>query len=87
MDRLAPGDDNLRVVDFVDESYGCIPGNTAMATTDGGATWTQQNPGIGGTAVDVFFVDRQEGWIVTNVKPWSGRGAAAPAGSGAEHVR
>ncbi len=34
-----------------------------LYTEDGGATWINQDPGIGDFFRDVFFIDAQRGWI------------------------
>ncbi len=54
----------LNSVDFVDASYGWIvgDGSVVFATTDGGLSWTMQDPGVVCNLRCVRFVDRQRGW-------------------------
>jgi photosystem II stability/assembly factor-like uncharacterized protein len=51
-------------IDFVDASYGWAAGSGAVfATTDGGATWTEQSVPQGtGQLWSVSFADRLHGW-------------------------
>jgi len=62
--KTDPREGFLNGVDFVDASYGWAAGfGTLLATTDGGATWTQQGVPQGtGQLWAVSFSDRQHGW-------------------------
>jgi photosystem II stability/assembly factor-like uncharacterized protein len=63
-----PGQEGLSDVSFVDATHGWAVGvhNTLLATTDGGARWVRQNPGVAqdGNLYGVRFVSRTHGWIV-----------------------
>ena len=56
----------LNSVDFVDSSYGRIvgDGSVVLATTDGGLSWTMQEPGVVCNLRCVRFIDRERGWAV-----------------------
>lgn len=56
----------LNSVDFVDSSYGWIVGDASvvLATTDGGLSWTKQDPGVVCNLRCVRFIDRERGWAV-----------------------
>ena len=56
----------LNSVDFVDSSYGWIvgDGSVVLATTDGGLSWTMQEPGVVCNLRCVRFIDRERGWAV-----------------------
>lgn len=68
----------LNAVQFVDEKkgwavgsnmnlYGSDPTTGILYTHDGGQTWTQQGQGVAtDESMDVFFLDGQKGWILTN---------------------
>ena len=68
---------SLNSVRFVDSTHGWAVGDSydasaygtsvILATTDGGATWSAQDPGsagIGGSLKSVFFIDAAHGWAV-----------------------
>ena len=56
----------LNSVDFVDSSCGWIvgDGSVVLATTDGGLSWTMQDPGVVCNLRCVRFIDRDRGWAV-----------------------
>jgi photosystem II stability/assembly factor-like uncharacterized protein len=56
----------LNSVDFVDSSCGWIvgDGSVVLATTDGGLSWTMQDPGVVCNLRCVRFIDRERGWAV-----------------------
>jgi len=67
----------LNAVQFVSESTGWAVGEVqefgsaitsgVLFTDDGGETWVQQAQGISeGEIVDLFFLDEQKGWALTN---------------------
>ena len=62
--KTDPREGALADVDFVDASYGWAVGfGVVLATTNGGATWTQQGVPQGtGQLYAVSFSDRQHGW-------------------------
>jgi photosystem II stability/assembly factor-like uncharacterized protein len=51
---------------FVDASTGWAVGDagTIYATTNGGATWTQQTSGVWASLRGLWFIDRNNGWAV-----------------------
>jgi len=55
----------LNGVSFVSAGRGWVVGadGVILSTTDGGATWTQQNSGTTRKLSKVHFVDAQRGWI------------------------
>lgn len=63
---VLPNDALLYGLSFVDESHGWISGEfgTILATTDGGATWTQQQSGLESTLFGIHFADRNTGLAV-----------------------
>ena len=68
----------LNAVQFVNETTGWAVGYVVdvsasqtsgiLFTGDGGKTWTQQGQGVSeGQIVDLFFLDNQNGWALTDV--------------------
>jgi photosystem II stability/assembly factor-like uncharacterized protein len=66
----------LDSVSFADAQHGWVCGNsdlldpgigTLLATTDGGASWTDRTPsGLSAALSNVSFVDAQDGWVGTS---------------------
>jgi photosystem II stability/assembly factor-like uncharacterized protein len=54
----------LNAVFFLDAQYGWCAGNGMFHTTDGGATWIQDN--TWGSMYGLFFVDPLHGWACGN---------------------
>ncbi len=56
-----------RVV-FVDTSYGWASGDSGVVihTTNGGASWAVQQTGTDVFVEDIFFLNRQIGWLIAN---------------------
>jgi photosystem II stability/assembly factor-like uncharacterized protein len=53
---------------FSDSENGVLVGNgvSVFTTSDGGATWLARDSNIPGSSKNVYFVDRRNGWIVSN---------------------
>jgi len=62
-----PQGNTLTAVRFVDTWNGWAvgEGGSLVHTSDGGATWTQQNSGTTGLIDDVYFTDASNGWAVS----------------------
>jgi photosystem II stability/assembly factor-like uncharacterized protein/subtilisin-like proprotein convertase family protein len=60
-------DDGLMGVDFINASEGWVVGNNGIIrhTSNGGATWGTQTSPMAGLLTAVFFVDEENGWIVS----------------------
>ena len=58
----------LQDVFFVDQDYGWIAGaHIILHTTDGGITWVEQPaPPVSNFYVDIYFIDRMNGWACGN---------------------
>jgi photosystem II stability/assembly factor-like uncharacterized protein len=56
----------LASIYFLDENYGWAVGamSTIMKTSDGGNNWTIQMSGTGYEFEDVYFINRDTGWVV-----------------------
>src|SRR5436309_3223905 len=56
----------LRGVYFLDQNRGWVAGSNGalLATTDGGATWKKLSPLTKDTFQDVYFADKEVGWLV-----------------------
>ena len=65
-ERTLEQDIILYDVAMVDATHGWIAGEmgTILTTTDGGATWAQEDSGIDKTLFGVYFADAQHGWVV-----------------------
>ena len=60
-----PQGNALNGVAFPDSTHGWVVGyGTILATSDGGATWTAQDPGTTAHLEGVFFPDATHGWAV-----------------------
>jgi photosystem II stability/assembly factor-like uncharacterized protein len=61
-----PQGNQLTAVGCVDGGRGWVVGThgTVLRTADGGATWEDQNPGIGGDLYDLAAVDARTAWVV-----------------------
>jgi photosystem II stability/assembly factor-like uncharacterized protein/subtilisin-like proprotein convertase family protein len=59
--------DPLVSVDFINENEGWAVGNNGaiMHTVNGGVTWTTQTSPMNGLLTSVFFIDEDNGWIVS----------------------
>jgi len=73
----------LNAVQFVTEDKGWAVGHSSdvgagqttgiLYTDDGGQTWTQQAQGVSeGQIVDLFFLDDQKGWALTDATSYPG---------------
>ncbi len=58
--------DRLASVSFVDDTHGWAAGGlgTILHTSDGGATWKEQETGVHFLLEKVFFIDHDHGWAV-----------------------
>ena len=58
--------DRLASVSFVDKTHGWAAGGlgTILHTSDGGATWKEQETSVHFLLEKVLFVDREHGWAV-----------------------
>jgi photosystem II stability/assembly factor-like uncharacterized protein len=56
----------LRAIHFADENAGWIGGTrgTFLTTKDGGDTWEQASKFTDDTILDIFFKDRETGWLL-----------------------
>ncbi|MGI8699945.1 MAG: WD40/YVTN/BNR-like repeat-containing protein [Nocardioidaceae bacterium] len=76
--QLSPYGGRYRAVQLATVSTGWISGDAGalLKTTDGGATWRQQNPlglyGSGATFVDPSFASEQSGWVAAYVSSSEG---------------
>ena len=59
--------DSMRDIFFIDETTGWVCGNAGYiyATTDGGATWTEQTSGVTKDLQKVYFLNKNLGYIAT----------------------
>ena len=62
-----PTNQYLKSVCFVDSLYGWVAGDSGVMlhTTNGGATWIQQDTHAPYEVADVFFLNRSQGWATT----------------------
>ena len=62
----SPTSRNLNKVCFIDSLEGWVAGDTGtiLHTSDGGNSWTRQNPGILDDIKELFILDRKYGWAV-----------------------
>ena len=62
----SPTTNNLRALCFTDSLYGWATGSagTIIRTTDGGRAWTLLDPAIANDIVDIFMLNRMEGWAL-----------------------
>ena len=85
--RAAAGYGDFDAVQFVDDQKGWVVGDSEiLATTDGGVTWTAQDPGTSESLTAVHFVDAANGWAVgghgTIIHTSDGGATWAPQASG-----
>ncbi len=61
---LVPTSDDCEAVFFINEMEGWVCGNDGMIlhSTNGGASWTPQNSGVGEKIRDIWFADEDNGW-------------------------
>lgn len=65
-----PGRNTNRAIFFVDSLTGWLVGGDVLEpgwirhTTDGGETWIEQTPGTIPRMFDVYFLDKNTGWVV-----------------------
>lgn len=64
----SPTTNRLQAVFFTDSLYGWAVGSggTLIHTTDGGLSWSPQNAGVPNDIVDIFMLNRLEGWALAH---------------------
>jgi len=64
----SPTRDVLRKLFFVDQNNGWATGlaGTIVHTSDGGDSWILQNSNVTTPIIDVFFINKNKGWVLTH---------------------
>ncbi len=62
----SPTEEFLRTLHFIDSSKGWVAGDSGLIfyTSDGGASWTQQETNVNYKIVKLFFLDENRGWAL-----------------------
>lgn len=64
--RVAPADQDLNTVFFLDSKRGWVGGDNGFMsrTDDGGSTWVRQDVGTSNAINDIYFRDKEDGFLI-----------------------